>query len=210
MTPYGWLSILPPAIALGLAIKTKQVYVSLLLGIWVGWTIMSGWNPAAGMVASVDLLVDVFSDRDRTLTILLSAMIGAVILYTQYSGGVAGFMRWASERKVVTGRRSAGVLAWAIGFVIFVEANIGVFISGPVSRPVFDRLRISREKLAYILDSTASAKATLIPLNSWGAYIIGMLAAGSIDSPLRTLLATPGPPCCWRWSWRPPTGTWVR
>jgi Na+/H+ antiporter NhaC len=190
MTPYGWLSILPPAIALGLAIKTKQVYVSLLLGIWVGWTIMSGWNPAAGMVASVDLLVDVFSDRDRTLTILLSAMIGAVILYTQYSGGVAGFMRWASERKVVTGRRSAGVLAWAIGFVIFVEANIGVFISGPVSRPVFDRLRISREKLAYILDSTASAKATLIPLNSWGAYIIGMLAAGSIDSPLRTLLVS--------------------
>ncbi len=115
-------------------------------------------------------------------------MIGVVITYTQYSGGVAGFMRWASERRVVTGRRSAGLMAWLIGFVIFVEANIGVFISGPVSRPVFDRLRISREKLALILDSTASAKATLIPLNSWGAYILGMLAAGGIEGPLRTMV----------------------
>lgn len=188
MTEYGWLAILPPALALGLAIKTKQVYVSLLLGIWLGWTIMRGWNPVAGMVVSVNSMVGVFADRDRTLTILLSAMIGAVITYTQYSGGVAGFMRWASERRVVTGRRSAGLMAWLIGFVIFVEANIGVFISGPVSRPVFDRLRISREKLALILDSTASAKATLIPLNSWGAYILGMLAAGGIEGPLRTMV----------------------
>jgi Na+/H+ antiporter NhaC len=101
---------------------------------------------------------------------------------------VAGFMNAVAQRGIATERRSAGVLAWAIGFVIFVEANIGVFVAGPVARPIFDRLRISREKLAYILDSTASPKATVLPINSWGAYILGLLAVGAVDNPLRVML----------------------
>jgi Na+/H+ antiporter NhaC len=117
-------------------------------------------------------------------------MIGALIAFTQYSGGMEGFISWVSANGFVSNRRSASVLAWLIGFVIFVEGNVGVFVSGPVSRPIFDRLRISREKLAYILDSTAAAKATVMPLNSWGAYIIGLLAAQGIDLPLRAMLAS--------------------
>jgi Na+/H+ antiporter NhaC len=190
MESYGLLSVLPPLLALGMAIKTKQVYVSLLLGIWMGWTIMSGWNPLVGLIVSVNEVVGVFSDRDRTQTILLTAMIGALIAFTQYSGGMDGFIRSVSAGGFVSNRRSASVLAWLIGFVIFVEGNVGVFVSGPVSRPIFDRLRISREKLAYILDSTAAAKATVMPLNSWGAYIIGLLAAQGIDLPLRAMLAS--------------------
>ncbi len=188
MTDYGWLSLLPPLVALGLAIKTRQVYVSLLLGTWVGWTIISEWNPVTGLIVSVDSMVGVFSDRGRTLTILLTAMIGALITFIQHSGGVAGFMNAIAARGIATNRRSAAAMAWLIGFVIFVEANIGVFVSGPVSRPLFDRLRVSREKLAYILDSTASAKATVIPINSWGAYIIGLLSVATIDNPLRAML----------------------
>ena len=190
MDSYGLLSILPPLLALGMAIKTKQVYVSLLLGIWLGWTIMNGWNPVTGLIVSVNEIVGVFGDRNRTLTILLTAMIGALIAFMQYSGGMAGFIERVSAGGLVNSRRSASVLAWLIGFVIFVEGNVGVFVSGPVSRPIFDRLRISREKLAYILDSTAAAKATVLPLNSWGAYIIGLLAAQGIDLPLRAMLAS--------------------
>ena len=190
MDSYGILSILPPLLALGMAIKTKQVYVSLLLGIWLGWTIMNGWNPLTGIIVSVNEIVGVFGDRDRTLTILLTAMIGALIAFTQYSGGMEGFIERVSSGGLVNSRRSASVLAWLIGFVIFVEGNVGVFVSGPVSRPIFDRLRISREKLAYILDSTSAAKATVIPLNSWGAYIIGLLAAQGVDLPLRAMLAS--------------------
>ena len=189
MTDYGVLSIFPPVLALGLAIKTRQVYVSLFLGIWLGWTIMLGWNPIAGLMSAVDALVGVFDDRGQTLIILLTALIGALLTFTQYSGGTKGFMEWVGRRGFATTPQSAGVMAWLIGFVIFVEANIGVFVSGPVSRPLFDRLKVSREKLAYILDSTASAKATILPLNSWGAYIIGLIAAQEIDNPLRP---------CWR------------
>ena len=189
MESYGLLSLLPPLLALGMAIRTKQVYPSLLLGIWLGWTIMSDWNPLTGLIASVNALVGVFGDRDRTLTILLTALIGALIAFTQYSGGMKGFVDRVSAAGLARDRRSAGVLAWFIGFVIFVEGNIGVFVSGPVSRPIFDRLRVSREKLAYILDSTAAAKATVIPINSWGAYIIGLLAAQGLDFPLRAMLS---------------------
>jgi Na+/H+ antiporter NhaC len=163
MESYGFLSLLPPLLALGMAIKSKQVYPSLLLGIWLGWTIQGGWNPLAGLIASVNALVGVFGDRDRTLTILLSLLIGALIAFTQYSGGMKGFVDRVSAAGLARDRRSAGLLAWVIGFVIFVEANIGVFVSGPVSRPIFDRLRISREKLAYILDSTADRCAPCSP-----------------------------------------------
>jgi len=185
----GILSVLPPVIAIGLAIWSKQVYVSLFAGIWLGWTMISGWNPVTGLIVSVNQIVGVLGDRDRTLTIMLTAMIGALIAFMQYSGGMAGFIDRISSGGLVKDRRSAGIMAWLIGFVIFVEGNVGVFVSGPVSRPIFDRLRISREKLAYILDSTAAAKATILPLNSWGAYIIGLLAAQGIDLPLRAMLA---------------------
>ncbi len=189
MDSYGALSLLPPLLALGMALKTKQVYISLLLGIWLGWTIMSGWNPLTGLIVSVNEIVGVFSDRGRTFTILLTAMIGALITFTQYSGGMEGFVNRISAGRLIKDRRSAGVMAWFIGFIIFVESNIGVFVSGPVSRPIFDRLRISREKLAYILDSTAAPKATVVPINSWGAYIIGLLAVQGIDRPLQAMIA---------------------
>ncbi len=114
-------------------------------------------------------------------------MIGAFLTFTQYSGGTAGFIRWLADRGLVKKRRDAGLLAWAIGTVLFIEANIGVYVSGPVSRPLFDKLGISREKLAYILDSTAASIATLVPINSWGAYIIGLLAVQGIEEPLRAM-----------------------
>jgi len=92
MDSYGWLSILPPLLAIFLAIKTKHVYVSLTLGIWLGWTIMSHWNPLTGAIQTVNALVGVFANADSTRVILFSAMIGAIITFTQYSGGMKGFI----------------------------------------------------------------------------------------------------------------------
>ena len=184
------LSILPPLLAIGLAIWTKQVYLSLFAGIWLAWTIMNGWNPMLGMVDSVDSIVNVFADGENTMIIMLSVMIGALLTFTQYSGGMDGFVRWMVDRGLVRTRRSAGLLAWSLGFFIFVESVIGVLVSGTVTRPLFDKLRISREKLAYILDSTCAPKATLVPLNSWGAYIIGLLVTQDVGSPVGLLVAS--------------------
>ena len=187
MTELGFVSVLPPLLALSLAIYTKQVYVSLFVGIWLGQAILVDFLPIESLVRTVDAMVAVFEDGGRTKIILLSAMIGAFLTFTQYSGGMTGLLNWLTGRGWVTTRKSAGVLAWGIGTALFIEANVGVYVAGPVSRPIFDRLKLSREKLAYILDATAAAIATLIPINSWGAYIIGLLESQNVDNPLGAL-----------------------
>jgi Na+/H+ antiporter NhaC len=190
METFGWLSILPPLLAIFLAIKTKHVYISLILGIWLGWTIINNGDPITGTTQTMHVLVDVFKDADNTRVILFSAMIGAIITFTQYSGGMKGFVNWIVGRGLVDKRKSAGLLAWFLGFVIFIESSICVLVSGAVSRPIFDKLKVSREKLSYILDSTSAPKCILIPLNAWGAFIIGLLAAQNMENPVRVLISS--------------------
>lgn len=190
MDTYGWISILPPVLAIFLAIKTKQVYVSLTLGIWLGWTILNHWNPVSGLIQTVEVLVKVFADADHTRVVLFSAMIGAIITFTQYSGGMKGFVNGIVDRGLVKTRKSAGLLAWFIGFIVFIESSICVLVSGAVARPLFDKLKISREKLAYILDSTSAPKCVIIPLNAWGAFILGLLAAQGMNNPIRVFVSS--------------------
>jgi len=190
MDTYGWLSILPPVLAILMAIKTRQVYLSLVLGIWLGWTIIYGWNPLAGLIHTVDTLVAVFKDADNTRVVLFSALIGAVITFTQYSGGMKGFVNWIVGKGLVKTRKSAGLMAWFLGVIIFIESSICVLVSGAVSRPIFDRLKISREKLSYILDSTSAPKCVLIPLNAWGAFVLGLLVAQGMQAPVRVFISS--------------------
>lgn len=181
---YGWLSVLPPLLAIILAIRTKQVFLSLFAGVWFGWMIIAHWNPVAGLARALDALVDVFKDPGNTRVIIFSAMVGAVLAFTQRSGGVEGFIRWANERGLSTSRRRAALLSWAIGLVLFVESSITILVRGAIARPVFDRLHISREKLAYILDSTSAPVCILIPLNAWGAFVIGLLGTQGVEHPV--------------------------
>lgn len=190
MVTFGWLSILPPLLAIVLAIKTKHVYISLILGIWLGWTIICGWNPLSGIIHTLDIIVSVFKDESNTRVVLFSALIGAIITFTQYSGGMKGFVNWVVGKGLVRTRRAAGLLAWFLGFSIFIESSICVLVSGAVSRPIFDKLKISREKLSYILDSTSAPKCILVPLNAWGAFVIGLLAAQGVANPVKVLVSS--------------------
>jgi len=184
----GWLSILPPLLAVVFAIGTRQVFISLFFGIWLGWAILAGGNPIAGLRDALEALIAVFSDAGNTKVIAFSAMVGALIAFTQRSGGVDGFVQWVVGRGWVKDRRSAGLLAWAVGVVIFVESSITSLVTGAVSRPIFDKLKISREKLAYICDSTSAPVCILIPINAWGAYIMGLLKEQQVDRPLVAML----------------------
>ena len=188
MNDVGWLSVLPPLLAIVLAIWSKQVFLSLFFGIWMGWTILVGWNPLSGFARALEACVNVFADGGNTRVILFSAMVGALITFTQYSGGMEGFVKWAVGRGVVRSRRGAGLLAWLVGMVVFVESSICVLISGAVARPLFDRFKISREKLAYICDSTSAPKCILIPLNAWGALIIRLLSEQGIEHPVKAMV----------------------
>ncbi len=189
MTAYGWLSILPPVIAIGLAIKTKQVYLSLALYVLLGWIIMSGWDPVEGLVRSVDTYLASATDADNARVLLFSVLIGSMITLTQASGGMQGFVEWFEQRQLATSRRSVGFLAAIVSMFLFLESNFGLLVSGSVARPLFDKFRISREKLSYIIDATASPKCMLIPINAWGAYVISLLVAQEVVNPTGLLVA---------------------
>jgi tetracycline resistance efflux pump len=190
MTEPTWISVLPPLLAIGLAIATRQVYLSLAAGVWLGWTIMVGWNPIAGVGAAIEGAVAVLGDPGNAKVILFTLVIGALIATVEASGGVRGFVQWVEQKKWVTSPRRAQFLAWVIGVVIFIESNITVLVAGAVSRPLFDRFRVSREKLAYIIDSTSAPICILIPLNAWGAYVLGLLGESGVESPLNVFIGS--------------------
>ncbi|TNF37776.1 MAG: sodium:solute symporter [Deltaproteobacteria bacterium] len=183
-----WLSVLPPVLAIALAIATRQVYVSLFLGIWAGTTLLADGNPLEGLADAIEACVQVFTDAGNTRVIIFSAMIGALIAITQYAGGVRGFVDAIARRGLVTTPRRAMLVSWAIGLVVFVESSITSLVNGAVCRPVFDKLRISREKLAYLCDATAAPICVLVPLNAWGAYISKILGDEGLDEPVGVLV----------------------
>jgi tetracycline resistance efflux pump len=190
MTEPTWISVLPPLLAIGLAIVTRQVYLSLASGIWLGWTIMAGWNPLAGLALTIDETVAVLSNEGNAKVILFTLVIGALIATVEASGGVRGFVEWVQHRNFVTSGRRAELLAWIIGVIIFIESNITVLVAGAISRPLFDRFRVSREKLAYIIDSTSAPICILIPLNAWGAYTLGLLNESGVENPMGVFLGS--------------------
>ncbi|MFC1554042.1 Na+/H+ antiporter NhaC family protein [candidate division KSB1 bacterium] len=185
---YPWLSILPPLIAIAIAIKYRQVYVALLIGIWSGKIILANGNFITAIPASIDECITVFQDPDMTRVIIFSAFIGALIAFTQRSGGVQGFIDSITKRKLITSRRKAQFMTVGIGAAIPIESSINVLITGTVSRPIFDNLKISREKLAYLCDSISAPICSLIPINAWGAYIAGLLAKKELIDPYKLYL----------------------
>ncbi|HMA61047.1 MAG TPA: Na+/H+ antiporter NhaC family protein [bacterium] len=190
METYGWISILPPLIAITLAIKTRQVFISLAAGIWMGWIVLTGWRPFAGLGATLESFVNVFQEPGNTRVIIFSALVGSLIALTQRSGGVEGFVNFLLKRKWIESRRSAQLLAWFLGVIIFIESSIKILIVGTTCRPLFDRLKISREKLAYIADATSAATCMLIPLNAWGAFTIGLLTSQNVENPTSVLISS--------------------
>lgn len=188
----NWMSVLPPLLAIALAIITRQVILSLSIGIWVGFSILHGVNPLAGLALAIEGVVYVFADAGDTRVLMFTLIIGGLIATIEKSGGVRGFIHLLERRHWVTNGVRAQWLAWGVGIVVFIESNITLLVAGAISRPLFDRYRISREKLAYIIDSTSAPICIMIPLNAWGAVVIGLLGAAAIDAPINVfLLAIP-------------------
>lgn len=184
----SFLSLLPPLLAIGLALWTRQVYLSLAAGVWLGWTILHGWNPLAGLAGAIDAMVAVLGEAGSARVLLFTLIIGALIATVEAGGGVRGFVAWVERRGVVAGPRGARLLSYLVGVVIFIESNITVLVAGAVSRPLFDRYRRSREMLAYLIDTTSAAVCILIPLNAWGAYVLALLEDQQVADPLGTLV----------------------
>ena len=179
-----WTSVVPPLLAIGLAIATRQVILSLSIGLWMGAWLLGSGNPLVAIPQAIDAVINVFTDPGDTRVLVFTLVIGGLIATIEKLGGVRGFIHLLQEKKWVTGSGRAQWLAFGTGVVVFIESNITLLIAGAISRPLFDRYRVSREKLAYIIDATSAPICVLIPLNAWGAVIVSLLASSGIENPI--------------------------
>jgi len=187
---YGWLSVVPPIFAILLAIKTRQVFLSLFLGIVVGWIIISHGNILIGIELSIQSIIAVFKDAGNTQVIIFCAMVGALISLTQANGGVQGFVDLIQKKNIVISRKRATVFSFFVGCIVFIESSISCLVTGTIFHPIYERFKISREKLAYICDTTSSPICILIPLNAWGAYVVSLLDKEKLSNTVPLFLST--------------------
>lgn len=185
-----WLTILPPVLALGLAVWTRNVYWALGGAIWVSETLIAGGNPLMGLLSSVDRSASVFESGYNTRVLLFCLIIGALIAYMQKSGGIAALVKKLVHSGIASTRKKAGLVTAVTGSALFMDTNVSLLSTGIMGRPLFDHLKMSRERLAYIIDSTCAPISILILINGWGAYLLGLIGGYGFEDPVRLLAAT--------------------
>ena len=175
---YGFLTLIPPVLAIIVAVACKKVALALLVGIFSGQLILFGWNPFTSVNESVNTILGVCTDAGNLKTFLFTALMGAFVILVRVSGGVDGFVNYLTEQsKSVKSKRVAMLIAYIIGIIIFIDGLLSIMFTGVVTRPLIDKYKVSREKLAYICDATSAPVNAIIPLNSWGAMLMGLIGA---------------------------------
>lgn len=171
---YGILSIIPAVIVIGLALYTKKTVLSLLIGIFIGVTILNGWNPLVAVVSLFrEYLYPNLTSTGNIKTIIIIVVLQGFVKMLKLTGAGESIARWA--RKHISSKRSAEVTTCVAGFAfIYTEPN---FVLGAVMRPVTEAFNVARVKLAYITDSLGCNVASLSPVCSYGPYYVGLIAA---------------------------------
>ncbi len=160
-----WWSLIPPILAIVLALITKEVYSSLFFGVAVGALMYTGFQPWNAFVAFFDIM-----KNSMNLNILIfDILLGMIIVLMAKSGGSAAYGRWAGTK--IKSKKSALLATTGLGMLIFVDDYFNCLTVGSVMRPVTDRFKVSRAKLAYIIDATAAPICIIAPISSWAAAV---------------------------------------
>jgi Na+/H+ antiporter NhaC len=172
----GWLSLVPPLVAIALALATREVILSLFAGVWMGAVFLAGMNPFTGTAGALQFLVDALVDPDHMAIVMFSLLLGGMVGVMARSGGTQGIVEVLE--KLATTRTRAQLLTWASAVFIFFDDYANTLIRGNALRPMTDRLQISREKLAYIVDSTAAPLAVSAVVTTWIGFQITQVRDG--------------------------------
>jgi Na+/H+ antiporter NhaC len=190
----SWWSLLPPLVAIALVLAFHDVLVALLVAVWVGTTMLAGGNPGAGFLRLIDTNVrDALIDSDHMSIIVFSMLLGGMVAVISKCGGTVGVVR-ALEPLATTARRTQ-MVTWVMGVLIFFDDYSNTLIVGNTMRPVTDRHRISREKLAFLVDSTAAPVACVALVSTWIGYEVSLVGdalvkSGSDLNPFSVFLAS--------------------
>jgi tetracycline resistance efflux pump len=179
----SFVSLLPPIVTISLAIITKRIFVSLGTGVVLGSLLLNEWDPV-GAFTEVLALAGGLLYAEGALTeeiylLFFVLMLGVLTCYIHVLGGAQAFTEWASKK--VRSRFQAQLLPIFMGFIIFFDDAFSSLVAGNVSRPLTDKYRVSRAKLAYLVDSTAAPVIILTPVSGWAAFISTVLAGIMVD-----------------------------
>jgi tetracycline resistance efflux pump len=183
----GLLSVLPPFIAIILAIWSRQVYLSLMAGIFSAYLILEGGDVFYAIIVSVEAVVNVFADAGNTRTIIFCALVGGLLASIHHNGGVDGFVRYMQkhigDKEGKISHRGLEMSSYLTGFLLFIETSISALTVGAVFKPLYDKNGLSRERLALIADTSSAPSSILIPINAWGAFLLSLLAVNGLETP---------------------------
>ncbi len=173
----GWLSILPPLIAIVLALLLRQVIISLLIGIYLGAVFINNYNPLIALLRVLDTyIINTLSDPSHVEIIVFTTLFGGVVGLISKSGGTKGMADVIT--KFAKKRKSGMISTWLMGIAIFFDDYANTLIVGNLMRPITDKMRISREKLSFIVDATSAPVVCLFIVSSWIGYEIGLIHDG--------------------------------
>jgi len=170
----GWLTLLPPVIAILFALLLRQVVPALLAGIYIGaWTLHGG--PLVGVLRAIDTYIVGAANSNRVSILIFSMLLAGMVGVISRSGGTIGLVEALTP--YATDSRRGQVVTWILGILVFFDDYANTLLVGNTMRPVTDRLKVSREKLAYIVDSTAAPVASIALVSTWIGYEVSLIGS---------------------------------
>lgn len=170
----GWLSIMPPLVAILLALLTRQALIALFAGVYMGAFVIYDYNPLTALLRVFDThLVASAGDPDHAAILLFTMALGGMVGILAKSGGTNALVEVMSKRAKT--KRSGMIMGWLTGMVVFFDDYANCLLVGNTLRPFTDKLKISREKLSYIVDSTAAPITSVALISTWVGYQLGLI-----------------------------------
>jgi len=177
---YGFLSLVPPLLTIILALTTKNVFVSLIVGIMTGSFVLNAFSPLVSINAGIYAIAESMSTGN---TIIIGSILitGAVIYLMEKSGGIEGFVNVVVKSKgLIKSKRGANLFTWILGLAVFTSGTLSCMVTGAVSRPINDALKVPKEKAAFIVHTTSTPWCVLFPFSGWLASMAGYLVSGGV------------------------------
>lgn len=179
----GWISLLPPALTIALALATRRVIASLLAGVLAGHAILAFPHLERAPFLAVDQMLAVAANRANIVTIAFSLTVGGLLALIRSGRGFEAFAAAVERARRGFGRGTAFAVTFAIGSAMFLDNWSNVLVNGASSAPLYDRLGISRARLAYFTHTISQCVVAMAVINGWGAFYMGLLRAQGVAQP---------------------------
>lgn len=169
-----FVSLIPALVMITLVISTRKVLLALMVGVVLAALIHESFNVLNSVIYIYEAFTSIILDFEWYMPIIgFVILIGGITAVISLTGGIKAFADWAVEK--IDNPIAAKLLAWMLGIIIFIDDYFNALVIGEVSKPITDQYKVSRAKLAYIIDSTSAPVVILMPISTWGAYIIGLI-----------------------------------